>query len=88
MRVYETFSRVFRVRVGPTWNPSLAAQSVSHSRSSSVKEPTELKTFLGLGNYYRKFIQDMSTLVNPLNRLLVHKAPWCWTDTAKKLSLN
>ena len=36
-----------------------------------VPEPqnaTELKSFLGLVNYYRKFIPDMSTLVHPLNR--------------------
>ena len=31
---------------------------------------TELKTFLGLVNYHRKFIPNMSTVVNPLNRLL------------------
>ena len=37
-----------------------------------VPEPqnaTELKSFLGLVNYYRKFIPDMSTLVHPLNLL-------------------
>ena len=30
----------------------------------------------------------MSTLVNPLNRLLVHKAPWCWTDTCQEAFLK
>ena len=32
------------------------------------ENPTELKSFLGLVNYYRKFIPDMPTLFNPLNR--------------------
>ena len=51
-----------------------------------VPEPqnaTELKSFLGLVNYYRKFIPDMSTLVHPLNRLLMFDAPWAWTETCQ-----
>ena len=51
-----------------------------------VPEPqntTELKSFLGLVNYYRKFIPDMSTLVHPLNRLLMFDASWAWTETCQ-----
>ena len=48
------------------------------------ENPTELKSFLGLVNYYRKFIPDMSTLVNPLNRLLAHDVPWGWTQDCKE----
>ena len=51
-----------------------------------VSEPqnaTELKSFLGLVNYYRKFIHDMSTLVHPLNRLLMFDVPWAWTETCQ-----
>ena len=61
MRAYEAFmiSRVFRVRVGPTWNPSLAAQSASHEEVPVPENPTELKSFVGLVNYYRKFIPDI-----------------------------
>ena len=44
---------------------------------------TELKSFLGLVNYYRKFIPDMSTLVHPLGRLLMFDAPWAWTETCQ-----
>lgn len=39
---------------------------------------TELQSFLGLVNYYRKFIPNMSTLVSPLNQLLSKDTPWCW----------
>ena len=51
-----------------------------------VQEPqnaTELKSFLGLVNYYRKFIPDMSTLVHLLNCLLMFDAPWAWTETCQ-----
>ena len=59
MRVYEAFSRVFPVRVEPTWNPSLTAQSTSHEEVPVPENPTELKSFVGLVNYYRKFIPDI-----------------------------
>lgn len=39
----------------------------------------ELKSFLGLVNYYRRFILDMATVVHPLNQLLLEKAPWKWS---------
>ena len=45
---------------------------------------TDLKSFLGLVNYYRKFILDMATLVNPPNRLLAQNVSWCWPDHCQK----
>lgn len=50
-------------------------QSGSHYLSSITKE----LSFLGLVNYYGKFIQNMSTITLPLNRLLYKGAPWKWT---------
>ena len=44
------------------------------------ENPTDLKSFLGLVNYYRKFIPDMASVVNPLNRLLSQDVPWTWSD--------
>ena len=41
----------------------------------------ELKSLLGLVNYYRKFIPDMSTLVYLLNRFLMFDTPWAWMET-------
>ena len=50
----------------------------------------ELKSFLGLGNYYRRFIPDIATLVHPLNRLLLENAPRKWSiqcqETFRKLN--
>ena len=39
----------------------------------------ELRSFLGLLNYYGKFIPNLSTTIHPLNRLLQHAKQWDWT---------
>ena len=38
----------------------------------------ELRAFLGLVNYYGKFLQNLSTINQPLNRLLGQGVPWHW----------
>jgi hypothetical protein len=39
---------------------------------------TEVRRFLGLSNYFRKFIQNYSILATPLTALSGAKAPWKW----------
>ena len=41
---------------------------------------TELKGFLGLSSYYRRFIHDDSTIAAPLNRLQERAKRWSWTE--------
>ena len=38
----------------------------------------ELRAFLGLINYYGKFINQLSTLAYPLNQLLCKGTKWAW----------
>jgi hypothetical protein len=40
---------------------------------------TQLRLFLGLLNYYGKFIENLSTIIHPLNELLKVETPWNWT---------
>ena len=39
----------------------------------------ELRSFLGLLNYYGRFIPNLSSLIYPLNNLLRQKKTWQWT---------
>ena len=42
--------------------------------------PTELKSFLGLLNYYSKFLPNLAVVLSPLYRLLHKKIKWSWSD--------
>ena len=39
---------------------------------------TQLRAFLGLLNFYRRFLPQAATMLEPLNRLLQSKTPWNW----------
>ena len=45
-------------------------------RSQNV---TELKTYIGLLSYYGKFLQNLSTVLAPLHRLLRKGVKWNWS---------
>ena len=45
----------------------------------SPENVTELRSFLGLINYYGKFLKNLSTVLHPLNQLLQKKQKWNWT---------
>lgn len=44
----------------------------------------ELKSFLGLVNYYRMFIKNASSILSPLHDLLQKNSTWCWTPEHEK----
>lgn len=60
-----------------------------HPSPTKVKEiqekpaPTSketLRAFLGLYNFYEKFLPDKATILEPLYRLLESKRPWAWGE--------
>ena len=47
------------------------------------KSVKEVRSFLGFGKFYRKFIAKFSTLAAPLNNLLRKNTPFEWMDKAQ-----
>lgn len=57
----------------------------------TAKCPTnvhELKSFLGLVNYYRIFVPNASSILSPLNSLLQKETKWEWTPTHEQAFLK
>ena len=61
-----------------------------NDKISAVKDfprPHNVKTvrsFLGLANYYRRFVKDFSKIATPLNQLLRKDHKFVWTDTCER----
>ena len=50
----------------------------------SPKNVAELRSYLGLLNYYGNFIPNLSTLLQPLHELLRKGVKWAWTEECEK----
>ena len=48
----------------------------------------ELRSFLGLVNYYNRFLPNLSTVVHPLNQLLENNHQWKWTNQCETAFYN
>ncbi len=45
---------------------------------------TQLRSFLGMVNYYHRFLRNLSTVVGPLNDMLQSGKNWSWTKTCEE----
>ncbi|KAL4008501.1 hypothetical protein ACER0C_002353 [Sarotherodon galilaeus] len=53
-------------------------------KAPEPKNVSQLCSFLGLVNYYHKFLPNLSTVLHPLNSLLQQNVKWKWTKKKKK----
>jgi hypothetical protein len=68
-------NRVGRYGIRPTADRAQAALGWPEPENT-----TELKSFLGLLGFLRRYIADMAQIAAPLNRLLKKETPWDWGD--------
>ncbi|GKE25240.1 putative reverse transcriptase domain-containing protein [Tanacetum coccineum] len=47
---------------------------------ASPKSPTEIRQFLGLSGYYRRFIEGFSKIIKPMTKLTQKKVKFIWGD--------
>ncbi|GKA80536.1 putative reverse transcriptase domain-containing protein [Tanacetum coccineum] len=47
---------------------------------ASPKSPTEIRQFLGLAGYYRRFIEGFSKIAKPMSKLTQNKLKFVWDD--------
>ena len=48
------------------------------------RDVTQLRSFIGMVQYYSKFLPNLSTTLAPLNQLLHKGVAWRWTDQEEK----
>ena len=54
------------------------------SKAPAPKNVTELRSFLGMINYYGKFIANLATKLHPLHAVLKDGVKWNWSDECAK----
>ena len=43
----------------------------------------QLRSLLGLVNYYNRYLPNLATVIKPLNELLEKNRKWVWTDACQ-----
>ena len=62
---------------------TVATKVEAITSASTPQNITELRAFLGMLNYYGKFMPNLSTIIQPLNNLLRRETKWEWTEQCK-----
>ena len=61
-------------------------RAIRYARSPT--NVTELRSFLGLINYYGKFLPSLSTLLAPLHKLIGKDYAWNWSNACQNAFLK
>ena len=91
LRQHQLFAKLSKCHFGRTELPFLGhvisanGVQVDPRKTEVVKDwptPTcmeDVRRFLGLAGYFRKFLRDYASKVAPLTNLLRRQTPWAWT---------
>ena len=65
------------IRGGIKMDPAKVESILDWTRPNSVHD---VQVFMGLADYYRRFVKDFSRIASPLTALLRHKSKWQWAE--------
>ncbi|KRY47195.1 Retrovirus-related Pol polyprotein from transposon 17.6 [Trichinella britovi] len=68
-------------RDGVRTNPSKTEKVASWPTPTST---SEVRTFLGLASYYRRFVKSFASIARPLHRLTEQGRQFCWSNEAEE----
>ncbi|XP_075489561.1 uncharacterized protein LOC142528402 [Primulina tabacum] len=66
-------------------DPSKVEAVISWPRPTSVPE---IRSFMGLAGYYRRFIKDFSSIAKPITQLTQKNAPFVWSEECQSSFLE
>lgn len=66
---------------GISVDPSKISTAVNRKRPTNVKE---VRSFLGLAGYYRRFVKDFSIIAKPMSQLTRKGVKFQWTDECER----
>ena len=65
---------------GISVDPSKVSTVIEWERPANVKE---VRSFLGMAGYYRRFVKDFSTIAKPLSMLTHKNVKFVWTNACE-----
>ncbi|KAL4026107.1 hypothetical protein IC575_014531 [Cucumis melo] len=72
-------------KAGVSVDPAKIEAVTGWTRPSTV---SEVRSFLGLAGYYRRFVENFSRIATPLTQLTRKGAPFVWSKACEDLTLN
>ncbi len=66
------------------WYYGSLGQSSNHFGDANPTYVHTLRSFIGLYNYYKIYVQDFSTIAHPLCALLKKDVTWTWSEEAQE----
>ena len=84
MRIFGNRSRIPRSRYRRKRRETRYEKTIAVKNFPTPKSQTNIGQFLGLAEYYRRFIEGFSATARPLSGLLKKNTPYVWKDEHQK----
>ena len=84
MRVFPDEDHLLGYEVDRHWLHKTQEKIHAFVNAPRLENVQQFRSFLGLVNYYHKFLPNLATTLNPLNGLLEQGKRWKWTTECEE----